>query len=143
MIRTWFLTLEKLFGQVVTVRRTVGKVVLDQLAFAPFSQMTVLTTIGALQGQNLTKIKTKIINELPSITFTGWKVIVHHHKLPPQTFHAKTLLFQIWPFVNLVNFYFVPFLLRPLLVSFVAIFWYTFLAYKANQSQSPHEDMKL
>jgi len=114
LIRAWFLTLEKLLGSAVTLRITFAKVVLDQLLFAPSQQTTILVTIGALQGFTLQQIKDKVRNELYTITTTGWK---------------------IWPFVNMLNFYYVPFPLRPLVVSTVNLFWFTFLAYNSNNSQ--------
>nr|ACO15358.1 Mpv17-like protein [Caligus clemensi] len=39
---------------------------------------------------------------------------------------------QIWPMAQLINFYFVPFLMRPLFVNFVALFWNSYLAWKLN-----------
>ena len=46
--------------------------------------------------------------------------------------HYSFLPLQIWPMVNLINFYYVPFQLRPLVISIVALFWHTFLAYTSN-----------
>ena len=42
-------------------------------------------------------------------------------------------VFQVFPWIQLINFYYVPFLLRPLIVNIVALFWYTFLAWYANR----------
>lgn len=43
------------------------------------------------------------------------------------------LFFQIFPWIQMINFYYVPFLLRPLIINIVALFWYTFLAWYANK----------
>jgi len=116
MVRTWLLTLERLFGPTVTLKRTFQKLFLDQFAFAPFSQTTILTSIGIMQGlTSIELVKAKVQNELPHIYFTGLK---------------------IWPLVNLINFYYVPFQLRPLVISTVALFWYTFLAWSSNGSEN-------
>ena len=37
----------------------------------------------------------------------------------------------------MVNFFFVPFLLRPLVVSCVALVWNTYIAYKSNSNRTP------
>ena len=60
----------------MTLKRTVAKVTLDQLFYAPSQQTVILVTIGALQGFSLQQIGDKVQRELPTITFTGWKVSI-------------------------------------------------------------------
>ena len=116
MIRSWLLILEKMFGPTLTLKKNLQKVALDQFAFAPFNQIIMLSSVGIMQGLNsLELIKQKLKNELPTVMFTGWK---------------------IWPIVNFVNFSYVPFQLRPLVISIVALFWFTFLAWNSNGSQT-------
>lgn len=74
MVRTWFVILERLFGPTVTLRKTLQKVALDQFAFAPCSQMTILSSVGLMQGFSFEMIKDKLHNELFTIMKTGWKV---------------------------------------------------------------------
>ncbi len=74
MIRTWLVSLEKLFGPVVTLRITLQKLALDQLAFAPFSQATILSSVGLLQGFSFEMIKDKVQKEQWKVMTTGWKV---------------------------------------------------------------------
>ena len=75
MVRSWLVILERIFGPTVTLRKTFQKLFLDQLAFAPFSQTTILTSIGIMQGlTSLELILEKVQNELPTVVFTGWKV---------------------------------------------------------------------
>lgn len=93
--------------------------------------MTILTSVGLLKGFSFEKIKDKLENELFTIMKTGWKVM---HFFCNSGYCVLILIFQIWPWVNLVNFYYVPFLLRPLVINFVAFFWYTYLAWVANGS---------
>eukprot|EP00093_Oithona_nana_P012083 12083.XXX_83810_82989_1 [CDS] Oithona nana genome sequencing. len=112
MVRTWFITLEKAFGPVITFRKTVQKVVVDQVGFMPVSQSIILTSLGCLQGLDFAQIKAKWKNEIATVVTTGWK---------------------IFPWIQMINFYYVPFLLRPLIINIVALFWYTFLAWYANK----------
>ena len=42
----------------------------------------------------------------------------------------------IFQAAQIVNFYFVPFLLRPLYVNVVALFWNTYLAWRTNLDQA-------
>jgi hypothetical protein len=46
--------------------------------------------------------------------------------------HKKILFLQIWPACQLINFYFTPFLLRPLVVAVVGLLWNVYLAWKTN-----------
>jgi len=74
MVRTWFITLEKAFGPVITFRKTVQKVVVDQVGFMPVSQSIILTSLGCLQGLDFAQIKAKWKNEIATVVTTGWKV---------------------------------------------------------------------
>ena len=65
----------------MTLKRTVAKVTLDQLFYAPSQQTVILVTIGALQGFSLQQIGDKVQRELPTITFTGWKVSIMNNAL--------------------------------------------------------------
>lgn len=57
------------------MRKTLSKVALDQLGFAPVFTVAILGSIGLLQGQSLSNIKVKLENEYVDIMLTGWKVL--------------------------------------------------------------------
>ena len=115
-VRIWYLSMEKMLGSSVTLANTFRKVGIDQLAFAPLLTAGIVAYIGKLQGQSTSDIKVKLKQELKRIVITGWK---------------------IWPTVQIVNFYFVPFLVRPLVVGAIALIWNTYLAWKTRPMPIP------
>jgi len=87
----------------VTLKRTVAKVTLDQLFYAPSQQTVILVTIGALQGFSLQQIEDKVQRELPTITFTGWKVSRYNEFIKYSTVYRPgqpNWEFTLWKFSN-------------------------------------------
>ena len=129
-IRVWYLTLERWFGAGVTIKTTLRKVATDQLLFAPIFSAAIIGVIGTSQSisklafnledkkkytvlqEDIYNVAKKLRADYKDVLITGW---------------------TIWPATQIVNFYLVPFLLRPLVVSVVALFWNTYLAWKTNR----------
>ena len=112
-IRWWYLRLEGMFGTGVTAGTTLKKVATDQICAAPTLSFCIINLVGLSQGKTTYEaLKLKLQSEYVDVVINGWK---------------------LWPAAQIVNFAFVPFLLRPLYVSVVALFWNTYLAWKTNQ----------
>ena len=133
-IRVWYLTLEKWFGSGVTISTTLKKVGTDQLFFAPIFSGAIISVIGVSQAiSNL--VMTKQDKDTKHHAFKGDLLKVSHNL---KRDYADIVItgWTIWPATQLMNFYLVPFLVRPLVVSIVALFWNTYLAWKTNQMPS-------
>ena len=129
-IRVWYLTLEKWFGAGVTISTTLKKVGTDQLFFAPLFSAAIISTIGTSQA-----ISKAIMSEPGNKRYDIVKkdIVQVGHKLQRDYTDVVLTGWTIWPATQLINFYLVPFLVRPLIVSVVALFWNTYLAWKTNQ----------
>ena len=66
--------MERIIGSGVTVRKTLSKVFLDQVGFAPIFTIGILSMIGLFQGQDKASLKAKLNDELVDIVVNGWKV---------------------------------------------------------------------
>ena len=116
MMRYWYIFLDyAVTGN--TTSSAVKKMVMDQTMFAPTIIATFFTTTGLLFGKSFDEIQLKFHNQYINTMITNYK---------------------IWPFVQVVNFNFVPLQHRVFVVNFVAIFWNTYLSWATNK----HEDIK-
>lgn len=108
----WYGVLNKYVGSSgkVTVLK---KVFLDQCVFAPTFVCTFLITVGITQSKNWDRIKQDIGFNYSDILITNY---------------------YIWPWVQILNFYYVPLQYQVLLVQMVALFWNTYLAWKTNKN---------
>lgn len=71
--RTWYGILDKYIGSkggLVVVK----KVACDQILFAPTFIVILLSTIGLMQGNDITSIKKKLDNEYVDILINNYKV---------------------------------------------------------------------
>ncbi|XP_059611248.1 protein Mpv17 [Phlebotomus argentipes] len=118
-LRFWYGILDRhIHGRSVKIR-TLKKVALDQLVFAPVFMMAFLGVVGAMKGQQLPQIEEKIRADYVDILKTNY---------------------CIWPWVQLANFSVVPLNYQVLVVQFVAIFWNTYLSWKTNKG---HENLAM
>ncbi|XP_031769638.1 protein Mpv17 [Galleria mellonella] len=93
---------------------TIKKVFIDQLVFAPAFLFLILSAVGTMQGKPWDIVKKDIHANYCDVLKTNY---------------------YIWPWVQIVNFYYVPLQYQVLLVQIVALFWNTYLSWKTNRKQ--------
>lgn len=94
--------------------RTLQKVFIDQVVFAPFFLAVLLTMIGYSQHQDVEKVKAKLQNEYVDIVKANYSV---------------------WPMVQIINFRFVPLNYQVLLTQAVAVLWNGFVSWRTNLNE--------
>lgn len=112
-LRFWYGILNRYIGskgKTVAVK----KVFCDQAVFAPLFLYMLLTAVGTMQGKSWQNIKEDLSNSYFDVLKTNY---------------------FIWPWVQLVNFYYVPLQYQVLLVQCVALFWNTYLSWKTNKKK--------
>ncbi|XP_049872915.1 protein Mpv17 [Pectinophora gossypiella] len=110
-LRVWYGVLNKHIGHTgKTV--AVKKVFLDQVVFAPMVLCSLLCIVGASQGKNWDSIKQDLNTNYIDILKANY---------------------MLWPWVQLLNFYYIPLHYQVLFVQCVALFWNTYLAWKTNK----------
>ena len=60
MLRTWYISLDRLIGPSLTTRDALKKVFLDQVIFAPALFAVLLPLFGFSQGMNTEQVKDKV-----------------------------------------------------------------------------------
>lgn len=60
MLRTWFISLDRLIGPSRTAQDALKKVFLDQVVFAPALFVVLLPLFGFSQGMNTEQVKDKM-----------------------------------------------------------------------------------
>ena len=114
-----------MYGSRIGFVTTVKKVAADQIVMAPFLTFGIIILGGLAQGKSrLGDLKDKIDDEYVEVMLNRWK---------------------LWPAAQMVNFYFVPYLHRPIFTNVVAIFWNTYLAWRTihdhqQMSKSAQDD---
>lgn len=91
--------------------RTVQKVFVDQFVFAPIFLAALLSVIGYSQHQDVEKVKDKMKNDYLDILTSNYAV---------------------WPWVQLINFRFVPLNYQVLLTQSVAVLWNIYFSWRTN-----------
>lgn len=113
----WFQTLENLvrvqgFGGIAM------KLFMDQLFFLPVSTAAFFLVMKIGEGMSVEGATDFMRGNLKNTLFSAWKV---------------------WPFVNFVNFAFVPAQMRVVFVSTVSIFWVAYLSVVSSQGPQREE----
>lgn len=91
--------------------RTVQKVFVDQFVFAPVFLAALLSVIGYSQHQDVEKVKDKMKNDYLDILTSNYAV---------------------WPWVQLINFRFVPLNYQVLVTQSVAVLWNIYFSWRTN-----------
>ena len=109
--RTWFLTLERYIPPTSKIQ-ILKKLIVDQTVYGPFIIFFFYSLSGALSGQDFNDIKQMLQERYIKTIFTAYKV---------------------WPFVQAINFTFVPLQNRANFVQAVALCWNMYLSWMANK----------
>lgn len=110
-LRKWYGVLDKHVTAKTPMGRTVQKVFVDQFVFAPFFLAALLSVIGFSQHQDIEKVKDKMRNDYVDILKSNYAV---------------------WPWVQLINFRFVPLNYQVLLTQSVAVLWNIYFSWRTN-----------
>lgn len=94
--------------------RTLEKVFVDQFVFAPLFLGGLISIIGFTQHFDIVKVKDKLQNEYLDILKSNY---------------------YVWPWVQLINFRFVPLNYQVLLTQTVAVLWNIYVSWRTNLSE--------
>lgn len=109
--RTWFLTLERFIPPTSKIQ-IVKKLIVDQTIYGPFIIFFFYSLSSTLSGKNLSDLKKLLQERYLKTIFTAYKV---------------------WPFVQAVNFTFIPLQHRANFVQVVSLCWNMYLSWMANK----------
>uniref|UniRef100_A0A669DQS6 Mitochondrial inner membrane protein Mpv17 n=1 Tax=Oreochromis niloticus TaxID=8128 RepID=A0A669DQS6_ORENI len=138
VIGSWYKVLDRL---VVggTKSAAMKKMLVDQLCFAPCFLGAFLCISGALNGLTVEENVTKLRRDYTDALISNYYVSVQCN-LFFNLFRIHftdqlnvSCLFQLWPPVQIANFYFIPLHHRLAVVQVVAVAWNSYLTWKANK----------
>ncbi|XP_075234277.1 mitochondrial inner membrane protein MPV17 isoform X2 [Lycorma delicatula] len=121
VLSKWYGALERMFGK-NGIKTTLKKIAVDQTLFAPCFIPVIMSSIAFTEGKSVEDIKWKLQSEYFNVLFTNYK---------------------IWPFIQLLNFYFVPLNYRVIFVQFVAVGWNTYLSWKISSQKTVADNSQL
>lgn len=120
MLRFWYGLLWRHVGH-KGFPSAVTRVAIDQLCFSPFYTGSFLFIVWTFGGRD-------------------WKAI--EERLKAQYVDIMLSSYCIWPWMQLVNFYFVPLSYQVLVVQVVALCWNVYLSWKVHLEKLDHEERK-
>ena len=110
-MHVWYSGLDKVFVT-STLRAAVSKMLCDQLLFLPVYVVGIIIVMGVLRLESKTQILEQISQDYVQIMKTSY---------------------QIWPLIQIANFYFVPLKHRILVMNLVGLVYNTYVAWKVEQ----------
>ena len=119
-MHVWYSALDRFVVRAKTpLRLAVYKMLCDQLGFLPVYLVSYISFFSVLEGNNLPKTKNRV-----------------------ETMFGRLLMFsyQIWPAVQIANFYFVPLHHRIFVINAVGLIYYTYIDWSIEQQN--HADKK-
>ncbi|KHN85997.1 Protein Mpv17, partial [Toxocara canis] len=120
----WFGVLERVSGRASIV--PMKRMLIDQAVMAPCLTSTVITGLHLVEGNKPRDALLRARREIVPVLITNYKALLR--------------LLQVWPFVQLFNFYVVPLRYRIVLLQFVGIFWNAYLSFMTQSAQSAMVD---
>jgi len=112
IFHNWYHLLDKAIKGKSFVR-PMKMVLTDQFVMAPFMVFSIISLVGFTKHWSIEEAKDAL-----STNYAG----------------ALFMNFKLWPTIQFMNFMFVPVYLRVMVVNFVALFWNSYLSYKAQQT---------
>ncbi|KAJ1566958.1 Protein required for ethanol metabolism, partial [Cladochytrium tenue] len=108
IVALWYPFLQRIVRVKSPFRALVYRVALDQLAYAPVAIAFFFSYNAILEGRGIEGVKERLERGYASTLLNNWK---------------------LWPFVQIVNFRFVPVLYQSLVVNATALGWNTYMSY--------------
>mmetsp|Transcript_26203 Transcript_26203/g.38819 ORF Transcript_26203/g.38819 Transcript_26203/m.38819 type:complete len:231 (-) Transcript_26203:312-1004(-) len=112
MLHFWYRSLDRIFGSAMkNVKMVVFKCFVDQLVYAPFSIGVFFTYASINRGGSIGDIYDTMTKKSNESFLETWAADC-----------------MIWPWVNFLNFRFVPIYMRPTFIGMAQVMWQTYLS---------------
>jgi len=112
MLHFWYRSLDVVFGSAMkSVKMVVYKCMADQLVYAPFSIAIFFSYASINKGGSIREMFDTMTKKSSESFFETWAADC-----------------MIWPWVNFLNFRFVPIYLRPTFIGMAQVMWQTYLS---------------
>ncbi|EGC31015.1 hypothetical protein DICPUDRAFT_83072 [Dictyostelium purpureum] len=114
LVHFWHIILDRLFRNIKGQYQTWGKMIVDQLVFAPFINIAFYTVLALLDGKPKSILFKLYFDLFPTLK-ASWKV---------------------WPIAQFINFKFVPSHLRVLFGNLIGFLWGMYLAVISSKKRN-------